>query len=385
MLKLALVLPIGFHGGTFRGLIHTALQLSDDAKFLNQRIVIDSWLPTNTNYSQDDLYELRQVSESIIRFSTETFLRQHESLKCSHKSIRFYGGHLNLDEYDFVLFISNTLEYHPTTRAKYGVKVYDFLQRRCPEAYPENLETWRSLAAAECVLYESEIVVTTTEKTKLDAINYAGVSPSKVLAIPEKIDLGWTQNIVEATSSQNYIHWATNGTAHKNHLVLISMFKVFLKNHPELKVIITGVETELFNQDQKSGSPYVAEVRKKIQESQLSDRFNALGNVSSAEYLKVLRGAKSHLQSSKYDNGSFTPVEATALGIPSTYGDYPQMVELANRFNIYGFAASPHDPYEIEKNLESTIVLPRRTPKVPSDNKFLCGALLLTIMESIRA
>jgi glycosyltransferase involved in cell wall biosynthesis len=228
------------------------------------------------------------------------------------------------------------------------------------------------------------LIITTTENTFLDAVNYAGFEPSKTKIVSELIDFDWLQDATKLPKNERYIHWATNATPHKNHKRIISALKEVLEIYQDFCVIVTGVETEKFITSSINRNSYTKEISSQIYEAGLEKKIIFKGNLEPSEYKKILINAQLHLQSSLYDNGSFTPLEATKVNVPSVYGRYPQMVELARTHNVNGLAANPYDEKDIKIKILNILgnEYLLKTKQIDQHEILESNKLLLTILES---
>jgi glycosyltransferase involved in cell wall biosynthesis len=322
-------------------------------------------------YTPEDFSELRELGVSVRPFRREfvrgelindlyqTWLPEHAH-SSSPEYVVFNDGISNFEDADFWVLVSDRLQACIPPHRPYAVVVYDYIQRYVPEIFgaPEASDpNWHLYEQYAEVTRRAAFVMCTTEQTRRDCITYVGVPGDQVVVFPMEFDLFEYDASLEKkpVTKDPYILWTTNSTEHKNHLRVIDGLEMYFAKHPDspLKIIMSGVYTHLFSSQGKSDPHYELDwprkVREKIRTStEVKQRLKIIGNVSDAEYSSVLKQASWLLHGALYDNGTFSLIEAAALGVPSISSKYPAIVEECRNFKLQPALFDPYDPKSLE-------------------------------------
>ena len=262
----------------------------------------------------------------------------------------FNDGISNFEDCDFWLIVSDRIQHPIPPHRPYAVVVYDYIQRYVPEIFgvdSKSASNWKMFDVFARATRDAQFVVCTTDQTRLDCINYAGASASRVFKFPMEFDpIGSdaVPAVCETNQHPPYLLWTTNSTQHKN--------------HSRLNIHMTGVYTHLFDSaagkfDKHYDDEYPRRVRKAIADSsQLRSRLRVLGNLSDDEYLSELQSAYGVLHGALYDNGTYSIVEAAWYGIPSISSDYPAIREACANFSMAPVLFNPYEPKALTESLE---------------------------------
>jgi glycosyltransferase involved in cell wall biosynthesis len=84
------------------------------------------------------------------------------------------------------------------------------------------------------------------------------------------------------------------------------------------------------------GHSYVREVRESVKSilGQWAARIHWAGEVSNSEYIAIVQNSQFLVHNVLADNGTFSVIEAAALGRPAMSSDYPQMRQLNKQFGL---------------------------------------------------
>ena len=355
MKKIAVILPAPYKGGTLDYSILLAKCLKKGFSPDGKGIQIVFGYPDSPIYEKRDFSSLEQAGILLRPFDWKS-LSLHDWEKAV--SLRGFPSPLALsDNYvapddglnyfgdcDCLIFTTDRIAEGEIALFKpYIVCVHDYIQRYLPELFgsffERNILEFQRGAAA---------VLVTTIGTEEDAVGYGGISRDKVRRIPLFLDE--THDEYERTTdlehgNEGYFLWTTNTAPHKMHSFVLDAISEYYEKGGLLKCVVTGVNTNLFDVDDKdiekeleaSGESlgYVQRIRNRIKRDKTL-RSNVLfcGNLSRRGYLQRLSNARFLLHSALYDNGSFSALDAASMKVPTLSSDYPNMRFLCNHFGI---------------------------------------------------
>ena len=233
----------------------------------------------------------------------------------------------------------------------YSVVVHDYIQRYVPEAISRETRQIKLINQKAA----SKVLVTSLP-TKMDAIQFAGINPNRVILTPlllEYINDSNYKNL--CNSGREYFLWSTNAAPHKNHLKALYGLEQYYRNGGKYDCVITGSNTKYFKCEQDlCGAPVIEDYIKKIQNiinnSELLKKHILIkGDLSKSDYIDILANAKFVFHPGYGDNGNGTVVDAAGFGIPSLSSDYPAMRYLSSFMGIPLCYMSPFDADDIAK------------------------------------
>lgn len=283
------------------------------------------------------------------------------------------GGNDFLD-CDLWLLVSDRLEAPLLPLRPYGLMLFDYVQRYVPEVLDEH--GWELMSRALVPLTRAaRFVLVTTPAAAGDLNSYVGVSRSRIFQIPIFFDLP-TDLPSERPLTDHYLVWVTNPTAHKNHERLMQgLLRYYGELQGTLKTLLIGTDTGLFRPDRNDPRlrklPHVRAVREMLRGNALL-RKNVVvaGELTDFGYAAALRHARFLLHGSLYDNGTFSVIDAAALGVPSLSARYPAMEYLNEtcKLNLSFF-----DPYDVADVARALKGMEERGPAELPDRGFLAG------------
>ncbi|MGO9360261.1 MAG: glycosyltransferase [Xanthobacteraceae bacterium] len=353
--EIAVVVPMGYGGGSIRGAINTAVQIFDGARSYGDDVrvrfgFVDIGQAESHRATFRQLVERRIVPEPI----------RVDALKSRDLSQRagedgpfavFNNGTDNFDTAGFVLIVPDRVPVRVAPTYRYGILAYDFIQRYVPaiiddpQSEPRSRRNWSEASSYLRNYSFAEAVFTTTQQTRRDAISFAGVPPRKVCLLPSEFDpLESDASPAAPRSETPYLIWTTNASIHKNHLRALDALELAMLADPEFPhVYVTGALTERLKGG--SGSPYADRVADRFKSSERLRRLvKIVGHLSDDQYLALLSKARLLFHPALFDNGTFAVLEAAWHGVPSVSSDYPAMREIAQRFGIPLAFFDAHDP-----------------------------------------
>lgn len=361
MSTIAVFLPLGYRGGTLRAAKNIAKMIYIGSRKMGTPInVVFSLLAGQYEEEEyEDLLELGikvRETEWIVKSRKEIEIAQ--TLGGYKKSLDYEeyalptDGALNFLDCDYWLVVSDRLNRLLAPIRPYGMIIYDYIQRYCPQVLATDDFSYLINAR------KAEFVLCTTPQTYDDVLQYAGVSPQRAFLIPMEFDPLDGTNIKPYKSNSDYFIWVTNTSSHKNHLNALKALSIYYSQFDgKFQVIMTGIDTDYFDVlkkgSQANENAYIKQVRKYIQNhDNIIQNLKILGYIEDYDYLNALAGAKFLLHPTLIDNGTYSVVEAAYRGVPSLSHDYPQMRYIDDHFNLNMTFCNARKPQEIAKQLK---------------------------------
>ena len=357
--RVAVILPVGYRGGTLRG-----AQALAKALYLGSRQwgedadIVFLHLDDPATYSDEDFADL---PDAVLRrpFQWKT-LSSAEASDAMHYA-GFQGWRPNANAYiapddgmrqlldcDVWLIVSDRL-LHPVLPIKPVVlMIYDYLQRY-QDVLPQGIDMPFLYAARS-----AEKVLTTTEFSRQDALQYAGVDPSKVAKVPMLApDFPILRTDLEYGRSGNcYFIWTTNAAPHKNHRNAAEALALYYEEMDgQWGCKVTGVNTGGILNSDLPHLKALSEVYK--QSKKLQEHVEWMGELPDAQYRNLLSQAGFLWHAGRIDNGTFSVIEAGCLGVPALASDYPPMREIDRQFSLNIAWMNPDSPRDMARQLKN--------------------------------
>lgn len=340
--RVGIILPLGYTGGVLDYSIRIVKALKTGIEKNNANIELVFGHLDDKIYDKDDYFKtIRELGIPIRRYKWESFSknRLENTLKLEGFSSKLVESDYLLPndginffrDCNFLLFTSDHIPGYAMILKPYGVILHDYIQRYLPELMGEHQEReYFDFARASAFCY------TTTDNTREDAVNYAGVSKNKIQMLPlffEKIDD--TQNAMyEKSGEKGYFVWSTNTSLHKNHRVALDALERYYKDGGTLKCYMTGTNTQKFL-DGDSENNYINGIKQRINDSIiLKKNIKILGYLKKEEFLNILGNAEFLFHPGYADNGNGTAFDAAMLHVPSLSSDYPAMRNMDRVCNL---------------------------------------------------
>lgn len=353
--RVGVILPLGYTGGVLDYTIRILHALAYGIKRASSNIELVVGHLDDEIYKKEDYFKrLREAGIAIRTYKWEEFTRDR---LCTTLKLEGYARDLYENKYilpndginyfrdcEYLLFMSDHIPGHAVILRPYGVVLHDYIQRYIPELLKEYLEReYFEFARSSALCY------TTTENTRQDAINYAGISQDKIKMLPlffETIDADDEFNVLD-----NYFVWSTNISIHKNHKKALEALELYYQNGGSLKCYITGTNTNKFLEGD-SENKYVNEVREIIYSSQyLMKNIKIQGYMKKKDFVDVLKSAKFFFHPGYADNGNGTAFDAAMLGVPSLSSDYPAMRNMDQVCKLSMCLFDPNSSHEMAETL----------------------------------
>ena len=359
--RIAIILPDGYRGGTFRGtkLLAQAIELGSRQAGQDVEVVL-AHLDDSARYPDDEFVDLPatikrrpyqwQVLNQDEAYRAITYAGLEGSIISTTYQVPDDGINHFMD-CDLWVIVSDRLE-HPLLPVRpYVLMVYDYLQRYEP-VLPLTMSQ-KFISAAHC----AEAVFVTTEFTRQDAIQFAGLSSRKVCKLnmltPDFSD-SYLSAKLPFTRKQDkpaYFLWPTNLAIHKNHenaLRALIIYYELLDGQMECRVIGVGTEDLL-----KSQLPHLKSLQGIVDTSSiLKSQLKILGELPDLVYQNQLIDCAFLWHAGRIDNGTFSVVEAAHFGVPALSSDYPAMREMDVQFGLNLSWMDPYSPNIMAQQLK---------------------------------
>lgn len=339
--RVAVIVPVAYRGGSLRAAKLLARAIDIGAKRNNERVeVIFAHLDSAEGYSDDELSDLPETIKR--RLYKWKYLKLDEARRAMayaglEKEIydskyQFPADGINdLLDCDFWIIVSDRIEFPILPLRPYVMMVYDYLQRY--ESFLPPSINKQFIEGA----HQAQKVWVTTEFTRQDALQYAGLPQSKVsklpMLAPQFISEGFMQSSAIGQEESDYFVWTTNLAPHKNHKNAIQALQIYYEQlNGKLKCHVTGVLTKrLF----KSKEAHLEELSDIVSSSpHLGRNIKLLGELPEILYQRVLKESAFLWHAGRIDNGTFSVIEAAYWGVPALSSDYPAMREIDCQFAL---------------------------------------------------
>lgn len=244
-------------------------------------------------------------------------------------SIRFF------EDCDYFFFTSNHVPKNLCIMKPYFVILHDYIDRYNPiHSNNCNFEFVR----------KAERCFTTTFSTKVDAVQYAGISDDKIQLLPLFFSAVRKTKIAEEKAMKYFI-WPTNVSKHKNHIKMLLALEKYYARGGKLKCYMTGSETKSFSYTdsveidkvnkiyskaeannsvhKQERDLYTFEVRKIIlRNDHLRKNIVIKGELPFDNYIELLEDAAFMIHPGYADNGNGAAFFASMLSVPVLSNDY---------------------------------------------------------------
>lgn len=332
-IRIAIILPIAYRGGSLRGCISLINSIIKGALFCGDHLeVVFAYL--ENHYDELLLSDLNPTCKHRpFRWKTMTASEANIAM--------YYAGYKNwtatqkeywipYDEINYLLdcslwiIISDRLDKPLLPIRPHILNIYDYTQRYVTFLSVDHTHKLINYA------HQANYVFTTTEFTANDARYFAGVDHKKIIKMPMLVpDFKLKDSIDDSSFKKDYFLWTTNVAYHKAHIKVFEALELYYEAlNGELKCYISGCNTNNLT----DYYPYVNEIMNRSPKTKKKIKF--LGELSDNNYKNTLKNAAFLFHSATVDNGTFSVIEAAQMRTPSLSSEYPAMQEINKRFNL---------------------------------------------------
>lgn len=354
--RIAVIVPVKYRGGSLRGAKLLARAIQEGSRTAGDDVeVVFGHLDDPRCYPREEFADL---PESIKRrpFSWLTMSYQEASRACVYAGIeqplvnQLYqapdDGIKQFMDCDLWVIVSDRLELPLLPVRPHVLMVYDYLQRYVPVL--EDIVNQQFVARA----HAADAILVTTEFTRSDAVQFAGLPSRKVRKMPMLApDFSTSAMRSLRVEDANYFLWTTNLAPHKNHESALKALQIYYEDYDgKLECCVTGVDTgELL----KKRLPHLEALSEILHSSsELRRKFKIEGELSDRIYRRQLSKAAFLWHPGRIDNGTFSVVEAAHFGVPSLSSDYPAMREIDRQFGLNLCWMDADDPEDMARQLK---------------------------------
>jgi len=351
--RIAIIMPINYRGGTLKGAKILAKTLWEGSRHCGEDADIILVCPDEpSSYAEEFFADLPEY------LSKRTY---HWKIlkKDAARRAMIYAGHSDwqshldyitpddgiqqLTDCDMWIIISDRVSQPILPIRPYVLMVYDFLQRYVVELAGHDQAFLNTARFAQHIMV-------TTEFTKQDALQYAGLPPQNVHKMPMLIPDLQRPPHLNVLQAKPYFLWTTNTAPHKNHINALKALQIYYEElGGTLECHVTGVNTQHILKNNMPHLKPLAEITS--MSSMLKSNLHFAGELSSAEYLKKLANAVFLWHPCQIDNGTFSVIEAAQMQVPSLSSDYPAMREIEEQFNLNIMWMPADQPEQIARKL----------------------------------
>lgn len=362
--KIAVIVPIGYRGGSLRGAKMLAHALWEGSRQAKEDVdVVLAHLDEPSTYPDEEFDDLHPS------ISRRAFQWVHLDAAAAHRAMSYAGyswepteqhylaPNDNMQQFmdcDLWVIVSDRLTAPLLPIRPYCCMVYDYLQR-----YERILPAGADRPFLDAARLAQRVMVT-TKFTEQDALQYAGICPKQIARVPMLAPAFLPiSSIKHPTGAEHYFLWTTNAAPHKNHLNAILALKEYYEIlDGQLQCRVTGVNTKNILKSKQSHLMPIVDI---VENSPaLRNKIDWLGELPDKSYQAQLAGAGFLWHAGRIDNGTFSVVEAAHFGVPALSSDYPAMREINTQFNLNLTWMDPNRPKSmavqlkwIEKNTEA--------------------------------
>lgn len=378
--RIAVIVPVGYRGGSLRAAKLVAQAIETGARQKGTEVdVVFAHLDTPDAYSSDEFADLpASIERRPYNWSHLTQIEAERAMRYNGRPFKAISklyqvpddGIRQFMDCDLWVIVSDRAEYPLLPLKPYAVIVYDYLQRYV--RLPGKQLNFQFLRTA----HNAERVFVTTDFTRSDAMQFAGLPSQKVWRLPMlAANILSTGTMERPKSEMPYFVWATNLAPHKNHENAVKALQIYYeKLDGRLLCCVTGVGTsELL----KSKASHLKPVKKIVDaSSSLKRHLRIMGELTDSAYCAQVAGAQFLWHAGWIDNGTFTVIDAAHLQVPSLSSDYPAMHEIDRQFSLNLSWMDAHDPDDMAEKLKQMEVNARALrARVPSRDQLMTQSL----------
>ncbi|MER8853811.1 glycosytransferase [Mesorhizobium australicum] len=351
--RIGVVVPVGYRGGSLRAAKLLAQAIFEGAEQAGEAVdVVLAHLDEPGSYSAKDWAD---VPPSIkVRSFQWRNLDATEALRAMR-----YAGHSEwkpkFNDYlviedgikqfcdcDLWVVISDRLVSPLLPLRPSVVMVFDYLQRH----YDVTTIGEMTLLANR----NAEHVLVTTEFSRQDALQYAGIRADKVTKVPMLAPEKGDAERRPPGAESHYFLWTTNLGPHKNQRRALAALQIYYEVYNgRLDCRVTGVGSDNLT---KSKLPNLRGLDQIVGRSpMLRRKVKFLGELSEALYRRQLSAAAFLWHPAELDNGTFSVIEAAHFGVPSLSSDYPAMREIDHQFQLGLSFMDQEDPEDMARRI----------------------------------
>lgn len=373
--RIAVILPHVYRGGTLRGakLVAEALAMGSRACGEEAEVVF-------AHIDDSKVYSVRDFEDLPKEISVRPYRWISLDQDTARRAMRYAGhrdwvparanyitpddGIRQFSDCDLLFFVSDRIVAPLLPIRPHVVMPYDYLQRYV--SLPIGALKQMFIANTR----SATTVLVTTEFTRRDAIQFAGIGPDRVMKVP-MLAPEVLPSIVEMASEpdRRYFIWTTNIAPHKNHIAAFEALRLYYEDlRGTLACHITGTGAHTLLTSELPNLKPLADTY--TRSASLQQHVKLRGELTDRGYFQELAGAAFLWHPTLVDNGTFSVIEAARLGVPSLSSDYPAMREIDAQFGLQLAYMDRNDPRNMATQLKwMEVNLAERRSLMPSADR----------------
>lgn len=359
--RIAVIVPVSYRGGSLRGakMLAQAIELGSRQAGQDAEVVL-AYLDNSVKYPDEKFADLpatikrRPYQWQLLKQDEAYRAMAYAGLERPMVSVTYQvpdDGIKQFTDCDLWVIVSDRLEYPLLPIRPYVLMVYDYIQRY--ESLLPQVINQQFIGAA----HAAEQVFVTTEFTRQDAIQFAGLPSRKVCKLPmlasefSAANSSAKNSITCKQDNYSYFLWTTNLAPHKNHENALKALQIYYEQlDGQMECRVTGIDTKDML---KSNLLHLKSLPDIVATSSvLKRKLKLLGELPDLAYQNQLIGCAFLWHAGRIDNGTFSVVEAAHLGVPALSGDYPAMREIDAQFGLNLSWMDTHSPNAMAKQLK---------------------------------
>ena len=351
--RIAVLLAHEYRGGTLRGAKLVAEALLCGARHAGQAVdIVFGHVDNPAFYADEDFADLPvDIRRRPFRWRKAS---QAEAARAATYAGTWLGasgprmfpddGINQFLDCDLWLLISDRIPEPLLALRPYVVLAYDYLQRHEPILTPEQNAAFLDAAR------RAQRVWVTTQISRDDAIQFAGIASERVVLLPMLAPRFPAPRPGAARRGRPYFVWPTNPAPHKNHANAVKALQLYYEEFDgrlDCRVVGTGSSSIAALEE-----AHFVWGRSSVAGGEQASPVAIVGELPDAQYRALLAGAEFLWHPARRDNGTFCVVEAASVGVPALSSDYPAMREIEHAFALGLAWMDPACPLDMARQLK---------------------------------
>lgn len=354
--RIAVFIPVGYRGGSLRAakLLAQAIDLGsrqagESAEVILAHLNDTSLCPEEEFCDLPVTIKRRPYRWRVVDRQEAYRAMVYAGFDCPMESPSYQIPDDGINQFldcDLWVIVSDRLEHPLLPIRPYVSVIYDYIQRYIPV-----IASYLNKISIDNV-HGAERVLVTTDFTLKDAVQYAGISKRKVVKLPMLAPHYWLNDVASTPpADQSFFLWTTNLEPHKNHINAFKALRFYYEKYGgRLKCHISGVNTRNI---MNSEVDYLKPLQEMLKGSkELKNNIKVLGELPEQAYRSQLASSAFLWHPALIDNGTFSVVEAAALGVPALSSDDPAMREMDTQFSLNLSWMDKHNPEDMARQLK---------------------------------
>ncbi len=225
---------------------------------------------------------------------------------------------------------------------KFVLTIHDLSFEFFPEFYSLKQRLWHKAVNPRKQCRRADLILTPSENTKRDIVDYYGINPDKIRVIYPGLSPVFQEKILNIVRKkyalpENYILFLGTAENRKNIIGLIKAFEMFNIQYSifNISLVIAGPQ----------GCGY-EEILQYAQKSPCKDKIKFIGYIDAADKPALYAGATLFVYPSFYEGFGFPVLEAMAAGAPVITSNRSSLPEITGPA---AYLIDPNNPNQIAR------------------------------------